>query len=129
MWCVCVCVFLVDEEFYASAGHVMVLPCDDAEGQNVTWRREEAPPLGVDGGGVRVMDGALWFLPANSSHSGVYVCKWRYGENTHTHTLYFSHTLYISLTHFIFLSHTHTLYSLHTYTHINRHTHAQVNTS
>ncbi|XP_042559012.1 interleukin-1 receptor type 1 [Clupea harengus] len=67
------------EKYYACVGHVMVLPCDDAEGQNVTWRREKAPPLGVDGGGVRVMDGALWFLPANSSHSGVYVCKWSDG--------------------------------------------------
>ncbi|XP_048095965.1 interleukin-1 receptor accessory protein-like 1-B isoform X1 [Alosa alosa] len=64
-----------DEDYYTSVGHVIALPCDDADGsQNVTWRRE-APPLDTAVAGVKVRGGALWFLPADSSHSGIYVCE------------------------------------------------------
>ncbi|XP_076157231.1 interleukin-1 receptor type 1-like isoform X2 [Alosa pseudoharengus] len=73
-----------DEDYYTSVGYVIALPCGDAdESQNVTWRREGAPPLDTAVAGVELRGGALWFLPADSSHSGIYVCERRDADLWH----------------------------------------------
>ncbi|XP_062384973.1 interleukin-1 receptor type 1-like [Sardina pilchardus] len=65
-----------DEEYNTCVDHVIVLPCVGAdESDNVTWSRWGAPPLDTAVAGVEVRGGALWFLPADSSHSGIYICN------------------------------------------------------
>ncbi|XP_076157234.1 interleukin-1 receptor type 2-like isoform X2 [Alosa pseudoharengus] len=65
-----------DEDYYTSNGYAIALPCGNAEeSENVTWRRREDAPLDTAVAGVEVRGGALWFLPADSSHSGIYVCE------------------------------------------------------
>ncbi|XP_076130774.1 interleukin-1 receptor type 1-like isoform X1 [Alosa pseudoharengus] len=63
--------------FNIVAGHAMRLACPGAPGYNVTWRREDAPPLDALPG-AELRDNALWFLPARPEHSGVYVCSVEY---------------------------------------------------
>ncbi|XP_062391432.1 interleukin-1 receptor type 1-like isoform X3 [Sardina pilchardus] len=65
-----------DDDYVTSVGHVIALTCDDAdESDHVTWSREGAPPLDTAVAGAEVRGGALWFLPADSSHSGIYACS------------------------------------------------------
>ena len=76
----------VDVTYNISVGHAMRLPCDDVENgesRNVMWRRKGGVPLDTDAG-VEVRGNAIWFLPAQAKHSGVYECK--YATHTHTHT-------------------------------------------
>ncbi|XP_031428587.1 uncharacterized protein LOC105890458 [Clupea harengus] len=70
----------VDAIYNISVGHAMRLPCDDVENgesRNVMWRRKGGVPLDTDAG-VEVRGNAIWFLPAQAKHSGVYECNGTY---------------------------------------------------
>lgn len=58
-----------------SAGLAFKLEC--SEMQNMTWRR--VPDQRLESiSGINIRGNALWFLPANLSHSGSYSCLSRY---------------------------------------------------
>uniref|UniRef100_A0AAY4BPQ8 Uncharacterized protein n=1 Tax=Denticeps clupeoides TaxID=299321 RepID=A0AAY4BPQ8_9TELE len=70
---------------HACVGHVVWLECnqdDESVNVSVTWRREGVLPFEeVPNTEIRGHD--LWFLPAKSTHTGVYVCE--NGEELQNH--------------------------------------------
>ncbi|XP_052422384.1 interleukin-1 receptor type 2-like isoform X4 [Carassius gibelio] len=67
--------------YTTSAGLAFKLEC--SETQNVSWSR--VPDQRLEGiSGINIQGGALWFLPADLSHSGSYSCLTRNGDETWT---------------------------------------------
>ncbi|XP_026128694.1 interleukin-1 receptor type 2-like [Carassius auratus] len=73
--------------YFTSAGLAFKLEC--SETPNVSWSR--FPNQRLEGiSGINIQGGALWFLPADLSHSGSYSCLTRYGNETWTTIFYVS---------------------------------------
>ncbi|XP_052422393.1 interleukin-1 receptor type 1 [Carassius gibelio] len=69
------------KNYTTSAGLAFKLEC--SETQNVSWSR--FPNQRLEGiSGINIQGGALWFLPADLSHSGSYSCLTRNGDETWT---------------------------------------------
>uniref|UniRef100_A0AAY4BS43 Ig-like domain-containing protein n=1 Tax=Denticeps clupeoides TaxID=299321 RepID=A0AAY4BS43_9TELE len=75
---------------HACVGHVVWLECnqdDESVNVSVTWRREGVLPFEeVPNTEIRGHD--LWFLPAKSTHTGVYVCENGYAVLGTSHAIH-----------------------------------------